>query len=211
MKRVPKARSGFQKLTDEQFSTLSSTIYNAMESNPYFEAPMPELMDVKTIIDKFKEKLAIARRKGSPYDTAVKNEARKELEKVLAELAFYINKMADGNLPMVLSSGFHVSSDHRTLYVPARVEGVRLGDGRQSGQLVLHFDIQENIRMYEYSYAFEKDGDKEHIWSEILKTSSSQGNLIAATVPGQYYFVKVRAINSKGTGEWSEPVSIMAR
>src|SRR5690606_726898 len=111
MKRTPKALSGFKRWSDEQFSTLASTVYNAMESNPYFKTPLPELEDVKTVIDVYDEKLAMARRKGSPYDTAVKNEVRLELEKTLAELAFYVNKVAEGNLPMVLSSGFQVSSE----------------------------------------------------------------------------------------------------
>lgn len=211
MKRIPKALSGFKRLSDEHFSTLASTVYNAMESNSYFDTPSPELEDVKTVIDEFDEKLAMARRKGSPYDTAVKNEARLELEKVLAELAFYVNKVAKGNLPVLLSSGFQVSGDQRTQYVPLRVEGVKLSDGRQSGQLLLRFEMQENIRMYEYCYAFERDENMEHIWSEVFKTSSSIGNLIATAVPGQYYFIRVRAINTQGVGEWSEPVSIMAR
>lgn len=211
MKRVPKALSGFKRLSDEHFSTLASTVYNAMESNTYFAMPSPELEDVKDVIDEFNEKLSLARRKGSPYDTAVKNEARHELEKVLAELAFYVNKVAEGNLPVLLSSGFQVSGDSRMQYVPLRVEGVKLSDGRQSGQLVLRFDIQENIRLYEYCYAFERDEDLEHIWSEVFKTSSSSGNLIAAAIPGQYYFVRVRAINTQGVGEWSEPISMMAR
>lgn len=211
MKRIPKALSGYKRLSDEHLSTLASTVYNAMESNSYFDMPSPKLEDVKTVIDEFDDKLAMARRKGSPYDTAVKNEARKELEGILAELAFYVNKIADGNLPVLLSSGFTVSGDHRTLYEPTRVEGVKLSDGRQSGQIVLRFEMQENIRIYEYCYASERDEDLEHIWGEILKTSSSNGNLIASAIPGQYYFAKVRAINTKGVGEWSEPVSIMAR
>lgn len=211
MKRIPKALNGFKRMSDEHFSTLASTIYNAMDSNPYFDAPSPELEDVKTAMDAYDEKLAMARRKGSPYDTAVKNEARQELEKILAELAFYVNKVAEGNLPKLLSSGFQVSSDPRTQHIPVRVEGVKLSDGRQSGQLVLRFEMQENVRLYEYCYAFERDEEREHVWSEILKTTSSSGNLIAPTIPGKYYYVRVRAINTQGIGEWSEPVSMMAR
>jgi hypothetical protein len=211
MKRIPIALSGFKRFSDEHFSTLASTIYNAMESNPHFDTPAPELADVKTVIDAYDEKLAMARRKGSPYDTAVKNEVRLELEKILAELAFYVNKEAEGNLPILLSSGFQISGDPRTQHIPIRVEGVKLSDGRQSGQLVLRFEIQENIRLYEYCYAFERDEEREHIWSEIFKTSSSNGNLIATAIPGMYYYVRVRAINTQGVGEWSEPVSMMAR
>lgn len=211
MKRIPKALSGYKRMSDEHLSTLAATIHTAMESNAYFDTPTPELADVKLVIDEFDDKLAMARRKGSPYDTAVKNESRQDLEKVLAELAFYVNKVAAGNLPMLLSSGFPVSGEHRKQYVPLRVEGVRLSDGRQSGQLVLRFDTQENIRIYEYCYAHERDENMEHIWSEIFKTSSSTGNLIASATPGTYYYVRVRAVNTQGVGEWSEPVSMMAR
>ena len=211
MKRNPKALSGFKKLNDERFSSLASTVYNAMQSNIHFTTPVPDLTDVKLAIDHFEDKLALSNRKGSPYDTALKNEVRGELELILAELVFYVNKVAEGNLPMLLSSGFTVSSYPRTYYVPPIVQNVRLRDGRQSGQVLLKFEMQENIRLYEYCYSSEKDADYEHIWSEIYKTSSSTGNLISGANPGSFYFARVRAINTKGIGEWSEPVSMMAR
>src|SRR5690606_17308995 len=116
------------------------------KNNPYFEAPEPELEGLKTVIDNFKNAMAVSKGKRSPYDTAVKNETRKEVEKVLAELSFYVNKVSEGNLPILLSSGFPISGDHRRPYVPERVEGIRLLDGRQSGQIVLRFEVQENIR-----------------------------------------------------------------
>ena len=109
MKKYQKANLGFQKITDENLLTLADTVIRAMTDNDSFPDPNPNLGDVEDEKDAFAEKLAIARRKGSPYDTAIKNEVREGLEKILSQLAFYVNKTDDGNIAILLSSGFEVS------------------------------------------------------------------------------------------------------
>lgn len=212
MRTKQKVISGFTRLTDENLVILAQTVLEAMSDSPNFTDPEPSLEEVKEVLDNYSEKLALARKRGSPYDTATKNETRKSMERILGELAFYVNKISQGNLPMMLSSGFEVSKYRANVLSPDVVRGLILTDGRNSGQMVLAFDKLENTRLYEYRYTKEKGPDGELAWNgEVYSTTSSRNNIIEPVTPGKTYYLSVRAINTRGTGDWSEPVSWMAR
>jgi len=212
MKKNQKANFSFQKLTDGNLQTLADTVVHAMTDNPNFPNPTPSLDDVITEKNDFREKLAAARRRGSPYDTARKNEVRVKLEKILSQLAFYVNTVADGNFAILLSSGFEISKYRSAVLSPKQIDYVRLTDGRNSGQMVLSFERLENSRLYEYRVSDKKDANGDIVWDEkIHTTTSSQSNIIQPVTPGKTYYVTVRSINSRGTGDWSVPRSWIAR
>lgn len=212
MRTKQKVNSGFARYSDENLVVLAKTVIEAMTNNANFDTPEPDLVDVEDVLRDYTEKLAAARKRGSPHDTAVKNQAREEVERVLVELAFYVNKVSQGNLPMMLSSGFEVSKYRSSVLSPDVVRGLILTDGRQQGQMVLSFDKLPNTRLYEYRYTIDKDELGDIDWGqEVLATSSSRNNLIEPVIPGQVYHVSVRAINTRGTGDWSNPISWMAR
>lgn len=212
MKKYQKANLGFQRVSDENLVTLADTVIRAMTDNDSFLDPSPKLEDVEVVKDSFIAKLARARRKGSPYDTARKNEVREDLEKILSQLAFYVNTTADGNLSILLSSGFDISKYRSAILSPKKIEFVRLSDGRNSGQMVLTFERIEKSRLYEYRVSDEKDAEGEIVWGEqVYMTTTSQNNIIQPVTPGRTYYVSIRAINSRGTGDWSEARAWIAR
>lgn len=212
MRQKQKVNSGFTRFSDERLVVLTQTVLEAMERNSNFINPEPDLEKVGYALESYVEKLAKARRRGSPYDTAIKNEARVELERILAELAFYVNKVSQNNLPVLLSSGFEVSRYRNSVLLPDIVRNLLLVDGNKKGQMRLSFEKQESARLYEYRYTKEKDAEGAPIWNkESEVTTSSMNNLIDSVVSGSVYYISVRAINTKGTGEWSEPVSWMVR
>src|SRR5690625_6255637 len=101
------------------------------------------------------------------------------MERILGELAFYVNKISQGNLPMMLSSGFEVSKYRANVLSPDVVRGLILTDGRNSGQMVLAFDKLENTRLYEYRYTKEKGPDGELVWNgEVYSTTSSRNKQV---------------------------------
>lgn len=211
MSKNQRALSGFKRMKDDEILTQAKIINRALSENEYYEEPSPELVNLTSTTEDYETKLADARKKGSPFETALKNQAREKLETVLFDLAFYVNKTADGDLPILLSSGFPVSSVPRTLFSPDVVKGVELSDGRQPGQLRLDFQNQESTLVYEYRFTKEKDASGVLLWDGIIyKTSSSRSNIIPVE-EGFRYFVQVRAINTKGIGVWSEAISLMAR
>jgi len=212
MRRFYKAKSGFTHLSDNKMLVLAHTVFAAMNNNTFFVAHYASVVELEQVMIDFQKKLARSGHYGSPLDTAIKNEARKDLMKIMKELAFYVNKIANGSLVILLSSGFKISHYRKRTNPPEKVIGLRLKDGRKAGQMVLTFQSQPNVRLYEYRYSKEIDESGEIAWTdEVQITTSSRNNLIAPVIPGQVYFLTARAINTRGVGDWSDPVHWMAR
>ncbi|WP_394344142.1 fibronectin type III domain-containing protein [Sphingobacterium phlebotomi] len=153
----------------------------------------------------------MAKRRGSPEDTAAKNQARKATEQMLKRLAFYVTQTADGDLPKLLSSGFAVSSLPQKDDVPLPVTGITLIDGRQQGQMRLDFDKNQSAKLYEYQLCQIDAHGMPDEWSESYTTSSSRQNVVAPLTPYQRYGVRVRAVNGYGRSDWSEMVTHVVR
>lgn len=204
-----KALYGFSKMKDDELMVIANTIVGAMTNNSNFTNPTPDLADLQLVLDDFASKLVAARKRGSPEDTAIKDEARIPLTDVLRQLANYVNGVARGQLSTVLSSGFPTNAPATISQVPLAVEGVKLRDGRQSGQARLDFASQAKVLLYEYTYR--KVAVPEEEWSDRLTTTSSQINIIAPLEVGVIYEVRVRAVNSKGAGDWSQTARLMVR
>ncbi|WP_437920283.1 hypothetical protein [Sphingobacterium sp. LRF_L2] len=178
-----------------------------MTDNANFPAPSPALAEVQTVLDDFAAKLSAARKRGSPEDTALKDETRPLLEAILQKLAYYVNSVANGQISVLLSSGFATNSESVSSKIPLRVEGVRLADGRQSGQARLDFNKLKGALLYEYQY--KKVSESE--WSDRLTTTSSRGNILAPLDVAERYEVRVRGVNTQGSGDWSDTSQLLVR
>ena len=198
----------FTRMKDDELVVSATTIIGAMTGNEHFAEPTPTLESVQALLDDFSAKLAVSRRRGSPEETALKDESRLPLEAALRQLGYYVNGVAEGQLSTLLSSGFPTNSGtSNPVLVPLKVEAVKLSDGRQSGQVRLDFQSQPNVRMYEYQYRSEDDEQ----WSDRYTTSSSRGNIIAPLAVAKVHEVRVRAINTRGVGDWSNAATILVR
>jgi len=205
------ALGGFTHIKDDELLTRGITVLHAMKNNSSFAEPNPPLAELQQKYDDFKEKLAMARRKGSPYDTAAKNESGKDLRLMLKQLAFYVSQVAEGDLQVLLSSGFALSAYPQAEEIPDMVKGIVLKDGKQSGQARLDFKRGKNVLLFEYRYAQTLDEEGQPDWGTPLKTTSSRNNILAALVPYERCYVQVRAVNGAGTTAWSEAVSHVVR
>lgn len=205
------ALGGFKKDSDEVVLVKARTVLLAMTDNPNFTTPDPSLATLETAVADYEAKLALAKRPGSPEDTANKKESRKEVEGLLKRLAFYVTHTADGNLPKLLSSGFTISSVPQRNDVPAVVTGIKLSDGRQRGQVRLDFDKNPSAKIYEYQICSVDLLGQTGEWGEVYTTTSSKINIIAPLEQLQRYGVRVRAVNGYGKSDWSEMVTHVVR
>lgn len=205
------ALGGFKTVKDDELLVRGTTVLQAMTDNAHFPAPSPPLTDLETHLEDFQEKLANARRRGSPQDTAIKNDSRQVLASTLKQLAFHVTTVSDGVLQKLLSSGFEVSGYPTSGDVPNGVTGIFIRDGRQSGQMRLDFNREPSALLYEYRYTADVDEADEPIWNEPVTTSSSRQNILAPLVPFRRYFVQVRAMNGYGKSDWSAIVSHIPR
>lgn len=105
-----KALIGFAKMRDDELVMSCRTIIGAMTANPKYPNPTPDLLDLESILEDFITKLAVSRKRGSPEDTALKNESRGPLIVALQQLGYDVNGVAQGHLSTLLSSGFPTNS-----------------------------------------------------------------------------------------------------
>lgn len=212
MKRFYKVKGGFTRMSDSSLLVHAHTVIQALRNNYFFTSLASQSIELEAATFHFENRLSHAGYKGSSLDTALKNESRKKLMRIMKELAFFVNKIAEGSLIILLSSGLKISYYRKRTNVPKTVVDLRLKDGYNAGQIVLSFQSQANVRLYEYKYSTEMNENGLVIWpGKKYITTSSRNNLIALVVPGQYYFISVRAINTRGISDWCEPVQWMAR
>ncbi len=204
------ALSGFKRMPDDRVATEVSTIILAMTDNQNFPDPNPTLEELGTALDDYSTKLAVANKRGNPQETALKNESKAALAILLKRLAVYVSTMAGDKLSVLLSSGFPISNYPSPGQPPFVVEGVKLVDGRQSGQIQLLFSKQKKVLLYEYQYTSEKDDAGDFLWGDTYRTTSTRDNTIQA-LPFIRTHVRVRAVNGHGESEWSEAVSHIGR
>src|SRR5699024_524497 len=111
----------------------------------------------------------------------------------------------------LLSTGLQLISQPVRVDVPAVPEEVKLKDGALSGQVTVSFKRIRNVWGYEIQIAPEAQKGDELVWEESFNTTLARGTVLAGLQPGTRYFFRVRAMNGKGTGDWSEPVSTIVR
>lgn len=201
----------YTHLTDYELSTLAGRVLAAMTDNDNFPDPAPSLAELEPLVNTYRTRHEIASRRGSALEISQKNESRQLLLEAFKQLAFYINTVSDGSQPMLVSSGLILASQPREVYVPDVPRLLRLRDGRVSGQMRLDFEPVKDALEYLYTVSDTVDGQGNVVWPDPVLTTRSKRNFIDPVEPGTTYFARVRARNSKGMGDWSETVSLIAR
>lgn len=201
----------YTHLTDYELSTLAGRVLAAMTDNDNFPDPAPSLAELEPLVNTYRTRHEIASRRGSALEISQKNESRQLLLEAFKQLAFYINTVSDGSQPMLVSSGLILASQPREVYVPDIPRLLRLRDGRVSGQMRLDFEPVKDALEYLYTVSDTVDGQGNVVWPDPVLTTRSKRNFIDPVEPGTTYFARVRARNSKGMGDWSETVSLIAR
>lgn len=206
-----RAIGDYRSFKDALLLTTAITTIEALTGNANFVTPSPDLATLTAAKDDYQTKLAKANQKGSPLDISLKNEAKEVLADLLQKLAFYVNSVANGNLPLLLSAGLPLTQPRLAGMLPSVPERLRLSDGRLSGELRWDVDSLGRQVFYEYCYASEKDAAGEWLWSDRQTTTSSRKNLISGLTAGLIYAVRVRGVNTQGPGDWCTPETLIVR
>lgn len=199
---------------DYELSTLAGRVLSSMEDpnmQNHFPAPDPNLVELRSIVEDYVSKHEIASRRGSALEITLKNEAREVVLKGLKRLAHHANGLAEGRTSILLSTGLVLYGIPKRSELPGIPQRVRFRDGLVSGQLRLDFENVAKTWEYEVEIGESEFGSSEIQWTRFFLTTSSRGNVLMDVVPGRMYYVRVRAKNGKGTGDWSATASLLAR
>jgi len=209
--KYQRAKSSFFRSKDAHLLVQANAILHGLTGSSVFPSPRPTLAELKAAIHDYESKLYKAQQ-GGLLQREAKRESKRKLATTLQELAFYVNRVADGDLTLLYSSGFPVFTGRKKGFVPDTPGRPVLKDGSVSGQAVLSFGPVGRDMIYEYRIADSVDmASKKPIWGEIKYTTRSFKNIVQGYASGQTIWIQVRARNKHGASDWTESVKWMMR
>lgn len=194
---------GTGRYSDSALATAVRQIIRMMTGNPNFPNPSPSLAELETANNEYEGALE-KMKDGTQADTVIKNRRRAALEGILKKEAQYVENVANGDVAIMLSSGFELTKGRvpvGELDVPTNLI---VNAGQERGTLQVKFDGVEHARFYEIDYAevpVTEDSRKERL------SNTSPNFLIKGLISGKEYSVRAAAAASKPERKWSKWVS----
>lgn len=205
---TPRIYTSYAHLGDAQLATLAGKTLTDMTGNTNFPDPVPALEDYGPAVNDYRAKHEAAAETGGKFATTAKDIARLALLQQMKRLASYVNFTAAGDAHKLVSSGFMLVPPPESHTVPGVPLWVRVRRGPQKGQLLLDMARVKFAWQYEYQVGVPTAGTDSIDWEEAIHTTTkSKANIIAGLESVKVYWVRVRAMNGYGVGDWSEAVS----
>ena len=199
-----KVALGFTRLSDGDLSGFTSNVITCLTSNAAYAKPPVALADLAKLQATFDTAIAAAL-DGSTSLTAAKNAARDALVAALRKMAAYAQIAADGDVALLLTSGFSANSTSRT---QTKLASPLILAVENEGTAKLTVRLQTVARAK--SYEVRAINGATTPAASVISTQARRivvGNL----TPGTTYNLSARAIGgSEGFSEWCDPVSHMA-
>ena len=199
---------GFANADDHALEERVEAVIKGMTGNAAFPSPPVTMAELQASFTGFSAALG-AQQIGGMAATSAKNDARAELIGLLRQLAAYVQKVSDGNMTTLLSSGFEAASSNRA-QTPLDQPVIAKVENGNSGQLLVTIKPVAHARTYEVRYALIGAGGTPGPWQGGGLFTSSRAMPVSGLTRGEDYAIGVRAIGgSTGYSDWSDSVTHM--
>jgi len=189
--------------TDAELIVDSGRILAAMTGNANYPTPNPTLAAVGAARTDFIT--AVNNMDGGQAATSARDAARVKLAGMLRDLSLYVQSACQGDLTILLGSGFTAQKQRQPAGPLPAPSNLRLRRPELSGQLKGRCDPVANASSYQWRIATSTDPAN---WTTKDPTTSAS-NLFDGLTPGTIYVVQARAIGSAGPSDWSDPAVLM--
>lgn len=206
MIRFKKISISFSRNADANLAKKAGYIVSCLTGNPNFTSPVPNLLDLGVLVEKYEAELVTA--KGNDrIAVAIKKASRRLLEQMLNEMGIYVMHIAKGDEAILAGSGFTLTKmpEPRNITNPGNIT---LGNGVSSGQIKAGVKAVMGARSYLFDIAAELPPEKT-AW-QSYPTSKSQFTFTDLT-PGKQYWIRVAAIGTGTQLSYSPVVSQFAQ
>ncbi|HEX2937510.1 MAG TPA: hypothetical protein VHO66_01165 [Ruminiclostridium sp.] len=163
MKAIP--IYNFRELSGEAIIGKADHIIASMTGNPKFPDATARVTKVQTARDEFATALTNAK-DGGKTKTAVKNDKRKTLQAALKELALYVQLTSNGDLAMMLSSGYDGKGDGEPSKDPGPPKNFIAKPGRVPGSVDVSIEGYTHIRTFVFQYALVPESGQP-VWTTL--------------------------------------------
>ena len=205
----------FNHIKDAELLLKANTIVSAMTDNPNFPEPWPPQVPLLATVREAVISFQTAVQNALTRDTTkiiIRATEKKHLQALLQQLVPYVEMIANGDINILLSSGFdlcrentHTGSTRVSLDAPTDFYVKR---GTKEGELIAHVAKLQGASSYELQLA-EGDPTVEENWHQYDIFTQSSKMVISGLTPGHRVSVRVRGINAAGAGAWSDIVTLI--
>lgn len=208
---MAEAQLNVMDLTAAELLATATGIAKALKGNADFPTPNPSLAELEEIVTGLvqAEKDYLRDRQRANESQAARDLIADRLRLALTEEVAYVQEASGGDVAKILSANLHVEEETRLFSFGGAgdVEVVTASAGDQSGEIDLAWDPAPRASGYEVEIAHDLHGKGP--WDQIGATTKSKITLEKLSKHTVYWF-RVRAVNDRGSGDWSEPVMKLA-
>lgn len=173
----------FSRLSDTELDSTAENILVKLSANGDFPDPYPNMETLQTNVLAYRQALVDAAL-GDRAKMRIRDEKRKELERTLHNLAFYVEKTANGNTALVLSAGFSVDKPKLTVGPLPKPDSIIVVPGLH-GSGMATVKVKRNLQARLYWLEYRLLGTKE--WTRVQQ-SRSRFKLTGLQPLSQYEF-----------------------
>lgn len=203
-----KVKLDFSHLTLAEKVVRAQQIVASLTNNPTFQTPHPPLAQITALIEAVQAILVEVQslRQAARAKTAEQNELEATLNKLMGQLAAYIESITGGDEKLILQAGFNVRGAAAAGNTEAPT-GLSTTAGDHDGEIDLHWNRVNHAR----SYIIERSADPmtDTSWTHEKVVTISSTTVSGLTRHGQYWF-RVAAIGAGGQSGWSDPATRIA-
>ena len=183
-----------------QIQAKARMVYNNVNGNPLFPAPVPSMAEFGAALDELGTAITSARY-GGRILVFKKNMAVLKVTQWLRQLAGSVSAAAAGNERVVLAAGLDMrrrSTRIAALAAPTRLRAHYTG---HTGRIYLRWAPVHGARTYQM-YVCEGALVNDQDWRMIGTTSGSR-HMVTDLESGRFYYFRVQAIGAAGTSPMS--------
>lgn len=195
------------KVPQKIYNVAGKVKLNMETNKSVFPSPKPTMEEFGVEITKLDD--AIKAIDGSKIKAQVVVDQANVVYDMLKLLVFYVNVIANGDMAIILQSGFDCNNEPVEHDIPDKALIKRLEDGSVPCSVKIFMDALAYADRYKVDITITPN-DAES-WKTVIDFGSLKHLEIKDLVSGQKVFIRVAAGNTHGWGIFSEPVSFIPR
>ena len=183
----------YNSWSDQKLSSETTKIHLAMNPNPLFPNPSPDMATFGAAVSAYVTQLAKAGTRDANA-VAAKNSRRAELVALCVQLGNSVASTADGNVEALVSTALPLRKKSQSIVLEAP-SNFRIVNGINSGELDLKVDSQRGVSTFGFEYTVDPPTE-ESVWVKTICTTSRC--TIKGLTPGKRYWFRSFVTGSKG-------------
>jgi len=201
MKKKIKVVINFKVYTVPAFVEFSRNTVTRMTGNTSFATPDVPLAQITTAANTLEVKYN-ASRGGGKQQTADMHQARKALGDLMYKQALYVERIALGNEPVILSSGFNATKQPE----PALLPEFTVIHGEKEGEIILKHKAVKGAKAWAWQHCTNPIAPEKWILAGI---STQSVFTVKGLTPGIKYWFRASYVTAEGQSEWCDPATKM--